>query len=194
MPASPALHDRARQDLQFIRETMAASAGFTAVSGWGQVAVGCIGLAAGWASLGQEGSWRFILAWLAAAVLGANIGIASTLVKAHRAGLPLLAAPIRKFVLAFAPALAAGAALSGGLMHQHVFALLPACWLLCYGAGVIAGGAHSVPVLPVMGACFIALGVVSLLAPLAWGIPLLMIGFGALHVIFGLYIAVRHGG
>ena len=173
---------------------MAAAAGFTAVSGWGQVAVGVIGLAAGVAAAAQAGSWRWLAIWLAAAVLGANIGIASTLLKAHRAGLPLLAAPVRKFVLAFAPALAAGAALTVGLLQIHALALLPACWLLCYGAGLMAGGAHSVPVLPVLGALFIALGVGALIAPVAWGNLFLLIGFGALHVIFGLFIAVRHGG
>jgi len=192
--SAPALHDRARQDLQYIRETMAAAAGFTAVSGWGQVAVGAVGIVAGLIAARQPGFWGWFAAWIAAAVVGANIGIASTLVKAHRAGLPLLAAPVRKFALALAPALAAGAVLTVGLIQVHAVMLLPACWLLCYGAGVMAGGAHSVPALPVMGACFLVLGIAATVAPPSWTSALLIAGFGALHVIFGVFIAVRHGG
>jgi hypothetical protein len=115
-------------------------------------------------------------------------------VKTLRAGQTLLSAPLRKFALSFAPAIVAGAVITIGLWQAGAVSLMPATWLLCYGAGTIAGGAFSVRAVPVMGACFLALGAAAIAGPAGWGNLLLLAGFGGLHLIFGIYIGVRHGG
>ena len=122
------------------------------------------------------------------------IGAVSIVLKARRAGQPLLGASARKIALAFLPALAAGALLTPALWRVNAADLLPTLWLACYGAGVMAAGAFSVRALPVMGACFLALAAASLFTPAGWGNLLLLAGFGGLHIVFGLFIAVRHGG
>jgi hypothetical protein len=87
----------------------------------------------------------------------------------------------------------AGALLTAALYAGGMWSFLPGTWLLLYGAGVVSGGASSVRVVPMMGALFMACGAVALFAP-AWGALLLALGFGGLHIVFGIVIAVRYGG
>jgi hypothetical protein len=100
----------------------------------------------------------------------------------------------RLFASSFAPPLAAGAVLTPVLFQAGLPHLLPGLWLLLYGAGVLAAGAFSVPVVPVMGAVFMVLGTAALVLDPAWGNPLLMAGFGLVQIGFGLVIARRYGG
>ena len=71
---------------------------------------------------------------------------------------------------------------------------LPGCWLLLYGTALVAGGALSVRIVPVMGLAFMALGAAAFVAPAGWGNAFMAAGFGGLHIVFGLVIARRYGG
>jgi hypothetical protein len=190
----PALHARAMDDLRFIRQTMENASAFTAISGWGQVVIGLTAIAAGLAAGAKRTAEGWTLIWMAEALVSVAIGIASTGVKARSARLPLWNGPVRKFVWSIVPSLIVGALLTLVLLQADHHGLLPGIWLLLYGTGVVTGGAVSVRIVPIMGLCFMLFGAVALLGPLAWGNPLLIAGFGGVHVLFGLLIARRHGG
>ena len=52
----------------------------------------------------------------------------------------------------------------------------------------------SVRIVPIMGASFMALGGAALFAPHALGRPFMLLGFGGLHLLYGVLIARWHGG
>lgn len=184
----------AEQNLQFIRRTMERSATFTAVPGVGGVGMGVVGLAAAVLAANQRSAERWLIVWLLAAAVAASVGVAATLRKAARLGAPLAGAVGRRFAVSLAAPLVAGAALTWGVWMHDDRALLPAVWLLLYGTGVLVGGVFSVAAVRLLGAAFMALGVAALATPPAWGDGWLGIGFGGLQIVFGLYIARRHGG
>jgi hypothetical protein len=182
------------EDLRFIRDTMERSAAFTAVSGWGQVLLGMTAGIAAWLAARQVSSFAWLRVWLAEGLLAAAVGLLACSWKANRRGLPLFSGPARKVALGLAPPLLAGAFLTFLLFRAGLQSALPATWLLLYGAGIMTGGAFSVPIVPVMGLCFMLLGGLAVLGPAAWGNWFLAAGFGGLHIVFGLLIARRHGG
>jgi hypothetical protein len=184
----------AEENLQFIRRTMERSATFTAVPGVGGAAMGAIGLAAAVLAANQRSAERWLTVWLLAAAVAVVIGVIALLRKAARLDAPLAGPVGRRFAMSLAAPLVAGAALTWGVWRSGDQALMPAVWLLLYGTAVLGGGAFSVAAVRLLGAAFIALGVLALVTPSAWGNVWLGMGFGVLHIACGLYIAKRHGG
>ena len=190
----PALHERAIDNLSFIRQTMERAGSFTAVSGTGIYAIGAMALIAGVVAARQTTANAWLAAWVAAAAAAVVIELTLTARKAQALGLPVDSGPGRKFALAFTPTLLAGAVLTAALTPAAPRDLLVGMWLLLYGAGVTAGGALSVPVVPVMGVSFMIAGVVALLLPPELANWMMIAGFGVLHIVFGFHIARRYGG
>lgn len=193
-PEPVALHDRAMDNLRFIRETMERSAPFTAVSGWAGVAMGAVAAGAAWIARGRTEPEAWISIWLATAAISFLIAVAGMVMKARTAGMPLMSGPGRKFASSFAPPIFVGGILTVALFLSGETDLLPGVWLLLYGTAVVTGGAHSVRIIPLTGMAFIAVGVAALFAPASWGDAFMAAGFGGLHLIFGFLIARRHGG
>jgi hypothetical protein len=190
----PEMQARAMDNLRFIRETMERAGAFTAISGWGEVAIGVTALGAAWIAARQASPEAWLWTWIADAALSAGIAAWFTVGKARSTKTPLTSEPARKFVFSFSPTMIVGALLTALLFRHGLAERLPGVWLLLYGAAVITAGTFSVRIVPVMGGAFMALGVVALLTPAAWGDFLMAAGFGGLHIVFGTLIARRHGG
>lgn len=194
----PSLHERAAADLRFIRGAMERSGSFTAVPGRGGVAMGAVALGAAAAShaLASSGSGPDVrlAVWVGAAVVAAAVGGLAMRRKAAAEGASLLQGPGRRFLLCLGPAMLAGALVTTALVRAGQHDLLPAVWLLLYGAGVVAAGAQSVAIVPATGAAFLALGALAVAAPPAWGDAIMAAGFGGVHIVSGLLVARRHGG
>jgi hypothetical protein len=189
-----ALHERAMDDLRFIRQTMERAGSFTAIPGWGGVAIGFTALAAALLGATQSTPGLWLAVWLGTAVVATMIAVATLTLKARRSGVPLSTGPGRKFLLSFLPPVGAAMALTAALYTHGAVALLPGLWLLSYGAAIVTAGTFSVRAVPLMGIGFMAAGALALVTPVAWADAWLAVGFGGLHIVFGLLIARRHGG
>lgn len=191
---SPEIHARAMDNLRFIRETMEAAATFTAVSGWGTVAIGATAIGAAVLSAMTQSATRWVFIWLCEAMLSVLISVYTMAIKARRAQQPLWSVSARKILFSFAPPMAVGALLTLVFFEHGLLALLPGTWMLLYGVGVVAAGTFSVRIVPVMGIAFMAVGTVAMFAPPSWATGCMAAGFGGLHLFFGTLIARRHGG
>jgi hypothetical protein len=185
---------RAADHLRYIRETMERAAEFTAVPGWGGVAMGFTAIGAAIAASHQHSAKAWLTVWLAEAFVAIAIAAATAATKAHRANAALFSGPGRKFLLSFAPPIIVGGVLTFALFNAGLASILPAVWLLLYGTAIVTGGAFSVRVIPVMGICLMSVGALALVVPTAWGDAMMAVGFGALQIGFGVWIARKHGG
>ena len=196
------LHARAMDNLAFIREAMTRSSSFTSVPGRGLIGMGLLALAGSYWATRPGASW--LGTWLAVAGGSVTAGAVTMTLKARRNRESLWMGPGRRFALSLAPPILAGALLTVVFAHEGLWRLLPFTWLLLYGPGCVTGGAFSVRVVPLMGMCFMALagalmalpeyGAFEVLGPVTAGDLFLAAGFGGLHIVFGVIIALRHGG
>lgn len=190
----PALHERAMDNLKYIRETMERATAFTGISGWGQVAIGITALGSSFFSAQQKTFKAWLAVWMAEAVIALLITGWSMDRKARTAKMPLVSGPGRKVAFSLSPPIFAGAIVTVVLYRAGLTSAIPGLWLLLYGTGVVTGGMFSVSAVPIMGLCFMALGAAAFFAPAEFANWLMAAGFGGLHIVFGVIIARRYGG
>lgn len=193
-PEPVQIHFRAMDDLRYIREAMESSGAFTSVPGYGGIAMGITALAAAMLASLPALRAHWLQIWVVDAAVAALIGAWGTWRKARGQGVELHRGVSRRFLLNLSPPIVAAIGLTWALYRAGATGIVPGTWLLLYGTGVVTGGAFSVRPVPIMGACFMALGGAALLLPPSFSNVLLALGFGGLHIVFGGIIAWRYGG
>lgn len=174
--------------LRYIRASMD-GAGNVAIPGSAGIAMGGIGLAAAGLSLTPNLEQYLLWVWLAAAPLAAIVGAVLLAKSGSIATFVATGTPGRKLALGLLPSLFAGAVMTAVLWTAGHTVAVPGTWLLLYGCGLISASVSTTAIVARMGMCFSVLGVIALLGPAMFHIPLLALGFGGLHILFGILIA-----
>ncbi len=190
--STPNSHHDAKETLEYIRRTMYTASTYTAVSGWGLMSSGAVGVVATWLAW-LRGVPADLRIWIPAAMISVVAASLANALKARKIDVPVWSGVLRRVFWVVVPVLVAGALLTFALEANDASQLLPGTWLALYGAGVAAGGTFSVRAIRWMGVGFLALGAVALAQP-EFGLVMLGCGFGGLHIGAGLDITWRHGG
>jgi hypothetical protein len=136
--------------------------------------------------------------WLVAAAMAFILGGALIARQVAQRGHARYWGPARKFLLCLSPALMAGAVLTFVLWNARMANLIPGMWLLLYGCAVLSAStvtnAGVMRLIGAMGALFIVLGCAAFALPPRTHTLTLGLGFGGLHVIFGILIGLTTRG
>src|SRR5713226_8588677 len=92
-PGPIALDDRARDNLRFIRDTMERAGSFTAVPGWGGVAMGLTALGAAAIAAQQRTPGAWLTTWLVEALVACFVASCAVARQSRAAERPLVAGP-----------------------------------------------------------------------------------------------------
>jgi hypothetical protein len=185
-----ALDSHALGTLKYIRASIEAGSAF-AVPGIAGIAMGAVGVAATVITSIPVFAPYWLQIWLCAAVAASALGVVLVARQPAR-GLTLYRGPARKFVLTLCPSLLAGAVLTAVLWQADQPNLIPGMWLLLYGCAVLSASlmtsATIMRLIATMGGLFVAYGLVAFELPSSWHNFTLGVGFGALHLVFGILI------
>lgn len=198
-----------KDDLQHIRKMMEQSSRFISLSGLSGVIAGVIALT------GAFGAWYIFqqhhidyfndtrisgsadlvkqLFLLAAVVLVAAIGfgVLLTLKKTRKNGLKVWTSTTKKLLSAlFVPLIIGGLFCIAALYHGH-FEIIAPLTLVFYGLALINAGRYTLSDIQNLGYCEAFLGVVAMFLP-GYGLVFWALGFGMLHIIYGLLMHKKY--
>jgi hypothetical protein len=181
------LDSHAAATLRYIRESMEA-AGTIALPGSAGIVMGLVGLTAALLSATTTLHPYWLTLWLAAAAVAALAGGALMARQSYLQGFTLYGAPLRKLALCLVPGLFAGAVLTLIEWRAGHVSAIPGTWLLLYGCALVSASAPTARIVGVLGALFVVLGLIAFWLPESLQLLALGVGFGGLHLLFGVWV------
>lgn len=193
-------------DLQTIRQALEANSRLTSLSGAALVASGILaffsagltslaGLADSQAriDLAHDSLWRMVFLWSATLMLTVKMNLLGMLRRARQDGQPLASRLGKRLLFAMLPAMAVGGALTLGFAIQGRLDYILSIWMLCYGAALVAAGAHSISSVRMLGLFMLLGGAVSMIPGTGTDFIFFTSTFGAGHFLLGAWVGVRYG-
>jgi hypothetical protein len=167
------------ETLRDIKRLMERSSRFISLSGLSGVSAGICALIGGWIAMD----------WMRAGVLVAAL-ISSTFFtwrRARKNGLPIWDRTSRKLAINMAIPLLTGGLFVLGLYYRSEWDIIAPGCLVFYGLALVNASKYTLTDIRYLGIIEIVLGCVNLYYA-QWGIYFWAIGFGVLHIIYGLFM------
>lgn len=197
------------EDLSHIRSMMERSSRFISLSGLSGVVAGLaaiIGATYVYFVFKREGISYFDgdrnifgpalvreLVWIGIAILVTAIlsGYFFTASKSKKKGLKIWDATTKRLLITFAVPLVAGGFFCLALLYHHLFVFIAPATLIFYGLALVSAERYTLTDVKYLGYFEIILGLISLFF-LGWGLVFWTIGFGVLHIVYGLIMHKKY--
>ncbi|SIT21924.1 hypothetical protein [Chryseobacterium gambrini] len=111
--------------------------------------------------------------------------------KSRKKGLKIWDATTKRLLVTFAVPLVTGGFFCLALLYHHLFVFIAPATLLFYGLALVSAERYTLTDIKYLGYCQIVLGLISLFF-LGWGLVFWTIGFGALHIVYGLIMHKKY--
>ena len=192
--------EQAAEHLRVIRDLMERPIRNTTRSGLSGIVAGVLALG------GCAATWRLAdgapteptvalgLVWLGVLVSAAGIDLLLTWRRAAKLGQAYWKRGQRQTALAIAPGFVIGGLMTGLLVRYQGHEFIPFFWMVFYGMAVWSVGLFSVVEVKVLGAAFLAAGVLGLVFWVAHPLAAMAVSFGGFHLLYGAVVWARHGG
>lgn len=196
------------ETLNEIKSLMEHSSRFISLSGWSGVLGGVCAIAGGFVAkcMVESSGWsvqaiqqygakgisdmlKLKLLLLAAATFLAAFALAFvvTCLRGKRQNVPLWGLAAKRMLVSGVVPMLVGMVVVLRVLHYNQLWLVVPLSLLFYGLALINAGKYTVSNIRQMGYAFLALGCINLWLP-AYGLYFWMLGFGLLHVAYGVYM------
>lgn len=197
------------EDLSHIRSMMERSSRFISLSGLSGVVAGLaaiIGAVYVYFVFQREGIDYFDgernifgpslvkeLVIIGVVILGVALlsGYIFTANKSKKKGLKIWDTTTKRLLVTFAVPLVTGGFFCLALLYHHLFVFIAPATLLFYGLALVSAERYTLTDIKYLGYCQIVLGLISLFF-LGWGLVFWTIGFGALHIVYGLIMHKKY--
>lgn len=203
------MNQKQQEDLAHIRSMMERSSRFISLSGLSGVFAGLSALIGGlyvyqlFKANGLEyfdGYHKLYsvnlvseLIWIALIILvsALTFGIFFTIRKSRKYDLPIWTSATKKMLLNLAIPLVAGGIFCLALLYHEIYVLIAPATLIFYGLALVNAEKYTFSDVKYLGYCELVLGFISLFC-LGYGLIFWIIGFGILHILYGLVMFKKY--
>lgn len=111
--------------------------------------------------------------------------------KSKKKGLKIWDSTTKRLLLTFVVPLVTGGVFCLALLFHHLFVWIAPATLIFYGIALVSAERYTLTDIKYLGYCQIVLGLVSLFF-LGWGLVFWAIGFGILHIVYGMIMHKKY--
>jgi len=203
------MNQKHQEDLSHIRSMMERSSRFISLSGLSGVFAGLSALIGGLYVYqlfeangieyfdGKQKNYsadlvsELVFVALIVLVFALSFGIFFTIRKSKKYNLPIWTSATQKMLVNLAIPLVVGGIFCLALLYHQIYVLIAPATLLFYGLALINAEKYTFSDIKYLGFCELALGCVSLFF-LGYGLVFWIIGFGVLHILYGLIVFKKY--